>query len=99
MDKRILTALLAFFALPAVPAADAVPKKKVEIFPEIQIFYNAGNNFRNYWHWNDRPLYLDRSARHGKSARYMTEKGVHGDFALASRYGISGLSALWRDDL
>ena len=80
-------------------AQEEQPRKKVEIFPEIQIFYNAGNNFRNYWHWNDRPLYLDRTARHPKSARYMTEKGVHIDCRIASQYGLSGLSALWRDTL
>ena len=90
----LLAAMLPGCAIAKNEVAGNGDRKKVEIFPEVQMHYNAGNNFRNYWYWNDHPLFLDRTVRHPETALYMTAKGVHKEAQLVTRYGLSGLSPL-----
>lgn len=77
----LLAAMLPGCAIAKNEVAGNGDRKKVEIFPEVQMHYNAGNNFRNYWHWNDHPLFLDRTVRHPETALHDRQRSSQGSAA------------------
>lgn len=71
----------------------------VAIFPEIQMEYGLHNNFYLHGHWNDRPLFADRSIRpSGEKRQLQVKESVIREAELLKFYGCSGFAPLGEPD-
>lgn len=73
MMKRILCVAALLFATGVIAVDQYHRPGKItagtKIFPEVQMEYGLHNNFYHHGHWNDRPLFADRSIRDTGSVR------------------------------
>lgn len=71
----------------------------VAVFPEVQMEYGLHNNFYLHGHWNDRPLFIDRSIRpSGENRQKLVKESIVREAELLKFYGCAGFAPLGEPD-